>query len=388
MESDQETSAETLVVTPQQSLKSAPIWYYKDENYYFEDGNAVLLLGDQLFKIHKALFTRRSTFFETLFSLPQSTDRQPEGESDEDPIVCYDEIEDFRALCWTLYASPQEILAQEDWETVDAAKLIAVVGISHKYEFTLLKDWALDVLEGHSAINPTGCISKIFNWDRVGRLLILAKRCKRKKLAVRLEADWLGRISEKQGAALRAALDTAERCAELRIFHGKAYYTHLLVIDIFDSRTAKRDPIDLDDERPCVDDIDEGSYTDETVSQLSEQQKLCIYRGFWSLSLLRSRLAQAPTLTDIPSCSAHVRMCIPIWQAWWRKVIDDAEQAGNPMNSPGEIMRMMQRRAAEPMHAYIGKLIECPCDALIRAQARKMAVKFFSTLADRFLIPQ
>lgn len=198
MESDQETSAETLVGTPQQSLKSAPICYHKDKNYYFEDGNVVLLIDKRLFKIHKALFTRRSTFFETLFSLPQRTDRQ-EGESDEDPIVCYDRLEDFQALCWAVYASPQEILAQEDWETVDAAKLIAVVGISHKYEFTLLKDWALDVLERHSALNPTSFISKISNWDRVGRMLILAKQCKRDKLVERLEDDWLTRISQCEG---------------------------------------------------------------------------------------------------------------------------------------------------------------------------------------------
>ncbi|KAF5360936.1 hypothetical protein D9756_005075 [Leucocoprinus leucothites] len=57
-----------------------------DDNSYFEDGSAVLLVEDRLFKIHKLPFARRSIFFDSLFSLPRGTIEQ-EGQ-DEHPILC------------------------------------------------------------------------------------------------------------------------------------------------------------------------------------------------------------------------------------------------------------------------------------------------------------
>jgi hypothetical protein len=63
-----------------------------------------------IIQIHKFLLKRDSQVFRDLFSLPQplaSLDQgsKPlEGECEEHPLVFQDSVEDFRALCWALYA--------------------------------------------------------------------------------------------------------------------------------------------------------------------------------------------------------------------------------------------------------------------------------------------
>lgn len=61
------------------------------------------MINGPLNQINRFVLARNSSIFEGMFSLPDTETVQ--GSCDEDPIVLYDDPEDFRALCWALYAS-------------------------------------------------------------------------------------------------------------------------------------------------------------------------------------------------------------------------------------------------------------------------------------------
>ncbi|KAH7102141.1 hypothetical protein BKA62DRAFT_700331 [Auriculariales sp. MPI-PUGE-AT-0066] len=104
----------------------------RHEEYYMEDGNICLLVGDQLFKLHRSVLTRHSTFFRTLFSLPQGQETR-EGTSDDSPIIIQEEPRDFVKLLGLIYASPETGSTANDvnhWK--------AVLGVAGKFQV----DWA------------------------------------------------------------------------------------------------------------------------------------------------------------------------------------------------------------------------------------------------------
>ena len=78
----------------------------RDTEYWFEDGNIVLIArGGMGFRVYKGLLARVSPFFKDLFSIPQ-----PDGENSVDncPVVCLpdDNPEDLRQLL-TLIINPR-----------------------------------------------------------------------------------------------------------------------------------------------------------------------------------------------------------------------------------------------------------------------------------------
>ncbi|KAJ3566861.1 hypothetical protein NP233_g6733 [Leucocoprinus birnbaumii] len=352
----------------------------RDEDYYFDDGDVVLVVETSLFKVHKFLFMRSSAFFRDLLALPQGSSSQ-EGLSDDDPITCHDTLEDFRALCWVLYASPKKIWAQRDLEGTDATNLVALAGITHKYDCTELRDWALDVLEGHSAKDPQKCVSKIAEWARLRRILVLATQCNRIKFARSLEDEWLRRIQGAENGALVSALDAAESCAELRSFHGRAYHAYLKSCNFFDFRKTPKisDPITFDEIGGC---------TDEIFMTLSDQRKSRLMQGFWSLSVLRPRLSRPPKMEDNPTCSKHTNSCAEAWESWWNSgVIANVERKGKSLSDPGTMMEEILKKAKSVPQGGHWLPRGPPCDASMRAQAEKLAERFFETLPDRFGIP-
>jgi hypothetical protein len=54
--------------------------------------------------VHRFLLARDGSAFENMFTLPSDRGTSPQGLSDDHPIVLYDDEDEFRALCWALYA--------------------------------------------------------------------------------------------------------------------------------------------------------------------------------------------------------------------------------------------------------------------------------------------
>ncbi|KXN81486.1 hypothetical protein AN958_04532 [Leucoagaricus sp. SymC.cos] len=354
----------------------------RGENWYFEDGSTVIQVEEKLFNIHRTLFERESTFFQTLFSLPQG--ESLEGSSDDNPIVCQDMIADFRALCWAIYCNPREILAQQNWKTIDFPRMVRLVAISHKYDCITLRDWALDVLDAYSVDNPGKLVYPCKEWGSCGRILDLAYQCARKDLAERIEKDWLGRIEDRSHneslIAFDQALTAAERSNYLRQFHGRAYYSYLKSTGIFNTRAQ--------DSFGTTSVPGVTSCMDESLAAFNDQRKLRIYQGFWSLSQLRLTLTQAPKLDDNASCSQHSRDCAEGWKNWWKAAFDDNMQAGMSWNDPGDLIKMINDKAQSRERLYYSGCYTFPCDRFLKKQVVSMKANFDNTIPDRFGIPK
>ena len=94
----------------------------RDEEYYRMDGDCVILVGGVFFKVrhltlssslnckvnfiqvHRFLLERDLSAFANMFSMPQGETALPHALTDENPLVLHDDIDDFRALCWIIYA--------------------------------------------------------------------------------------------------------------------------------------------------------------------------------------------------------------------------------------------------------------------------------------------
>ncbi|KAF5360343.1 hypothetical protein D9756_005084 [Leucocoprinus leucothites] len=375
--------------TPEAKDDPPPSVFSRDDEWYLEDGNVVLLVEHRLFRLHKFMLTRESDFFRTLLSLPQrnvTSDGKIEGESDDCPIICTgDTYEDFKALCWAIYARAADILAEHVYATSNIPRLVRVTALSHKYNFTAIETWTFGVLSKHAKDYQIGLFAKYGEWAAVGRILNLAVKCHQDALARQIEKDWVSLITDPSGTiweeACVTALSVAENSLELREFHGKAYYTLLRATSIFATGSQRT----LGSENP----VKTVSILDQPISiNLSRHRWQRLYTGYWSLSCLRVKLAHPPALGDSPPCSDnHVRDCVPAWQAWWKGILDDSARNGKHLNDPGELIQVMEKRITKPIQCQVTGT-DIPCNEHIRSQISSMREAFEKSLADRFLGPE
>jgi hypothetical protein len=113
----------------------------RHSKYYFADGNAIFLVDDYLFNIHRYfLQTCEDSLFATMFSLPTSGDA--EGGSDENPIRLEQvSVEQFEALLRVLYPRPLENPNDLPVPTYDLALTLA-----KKYELVDVRDAIIRVV--------------------------------------------------------------------------------------------------------------------------------------------------------------------------------------------------------------------------------------------------
>ncbi|KAF9483568.1 hypothetical protein BDN70DRAFT_929091 [Pholiota conissans] len=120
----------------------------RDEEYYKDNGDCVIRVRNVLFKIHRHLLDRDASAFSNMFSLPQGTEGT-QGATDDDPLVLYDDADDFRALCWIIYALPTVYLQQSEVAEANLKNLVALYLISQKYHFEAHEKYARKLLSKH-----------------------------------------------------------------------------------------------------------------------------------------------------------------------------------------------------------------------------------------------
>ncbi|KAF7768277.1 hypothetical protein Agabi119p4_7520 [Agaricus bisporus var. burnettii] len=356
--------------------------YVRDKDYYFEDGSLVILAKGHLFKIHRMLFERDSPFFRSLLSLPQGEgSNAPEGQSDENPIICPDSAEDFRALCWVVYSRPADILQQQGANTIKVSELIRVVAISHKYEFASYCEWAWSALDAHFTAFPSNFLHKCGTWAAVGRILNLAIECEKSTFVDRIEQVWFHRISSlspDRTTAFAEALNVAEGSDRLRNFHANLYYAYLRSSGIFEKQLQDTTPITLDGV---------GSYTDESLVKLSGERRMRLLTGYWSLSQLRLKMSQPPKLMDNPSCAIHTSDCVPRWESWWKDVLNNATRIGDPGKLVEYISNAGKNISLGQHIPFNRSPLTISCTVLVRIKILTLKKDFDDSLADRFMIP-
>ncbi|KAI0644967.1 hypothetical protein C8Q79DRAFT_912026 [Trametes meyenii] len=170
-------------------------------DFYFEDGNLVILVENTLFKVFRSTFTRHSSVFKDLFSLPTCPNGMPaEGHDDDNPLHFSGiSATDFERLLWVLY--PPSYAAHKP-KTVDEWR--SILSLATRWEFASIRTLAIHELRTLS-MSPVERILLAQEFDIDGRWALSAYTalCERPEPLTLAEGARLG-------------LETALRIAQLR----------------------------------------------------------------------------------------------------------------------------------------------------------------------------
>ncbi|KAF7298644.1 hypothetical protein MIND_00811500 [Mycena indigotica] len=171
----------------------------KDNKYYFESGDCTFLVGGVLFKVHKYGFQKDpDSAFANMF-------KDAQGDVSA-PIPLSDSSEDFRLLCWVLYAPLSKIfrLATQPNDNIDVKKYLRILDIAHKYTLVDVETWAWSMAQ----LNPSAMPSHLDSCSEgdLVELFGLAMRCSTsaREFVQLVETAWLGRVKRDELRCSRA----------------------------------------------------------------------------------------------------------------------------------------------------------------------------------------
>ncbi|KAJ7506711.1 hypothetical protein B0H11DRAFT_1972394 [Mycena galericulata] len=188
-----------------------------DEKYFFDDGDCLFLVGGVFFKPHKVFLCRDpESMFRVMFSLPQGN---ASPATDLEPIeLTGDSAEEFRALCWALYALPSETQLQNTFGA-DVPRLVNVARMCHKYTLPGFETWALDMI--HIQCRTVSQYTKNCSPFMLCSLMELAALCDHGAILSLVENNWMDRI--RAGLRHNDALAAGEKHGRRR-FLADVYY--------------------------------------------------------------------------------------------------------------------------------------------------------------------
>ncbi|CAA7262829.1 unnamed protein product [Cyclocybe aegerita] len=285
----------------------------KDLDFFRPDGDCVIAIDNTLFKIHRYLLTRDSSVFADTFALPTDASLgEPDSMSEENPLVLTDNIDDFRALCWALYALPTEFQEYQckTERIVDLSRIISLLATANKYQFASYEKWALDILIKHTDLPLRKKALHDLTVAVLERLLRLSVVCESSILRHNVEDLWTRTLHEAkpEDSSARIALDVGEQL-NLREFQGKVYYQ--LAAEMERQRRLSGLPI-------CT----------PLEHNLSPEQNARLFRGVWSVGqfvnvVIRDLINPAsPPMEDIDCYEEHHKtICRPQWQPFMAKAL-------------------------------------------------------------------
>ncbi|KAF9464112.1 hypothetical protein BDZ94DRAFT_1191536 [Collybia nuda] len=270
--------------------------HLRDSIYYIEDGTVVILVESTLFKVHQSMLIKDRSTFQSMFSLDEhSVPKQDEaastvgpttreGTDDSNPIVLQgDSADEFRALLWSLYSLPSDILLAMTAEASDL-KFIHLAQISHKYQFRSIEAWALQVLTSYYAL---GSVTP--HIETLVQLTELAVLCDSSDLLNAAILKWKRMVGE--GKALSTIIIVAERL-NLRGVLGLAYHSMML----------------------------KGRSEWDADPLLSRSQRIRLLSGHYTLSQICSELPSTPPRLKHANSCLHRSQCKIGWAELWKTI--------------------------------------------------------------------
>ncbi|KAH9916597.1 uncharacterized protein BXZ73DRAFT_53737 [Epithele typhae] len=123
----------------------------QDKEFWFEDGNIVLIAGKTKFKMYKGLLAQRSPVFANMFSFPQPAATNVIGGDECPRVELYDSPEDLRQLFRALMFNGQKMGLIGD--TFTYADISALILTGHKYEIDFLVKIGIEKLRYYYPTN-------------------------------------------------------------------------------------------------------------------------------------------------------------------------------------------------------------------------------------------
>ncbi|CAA7262837.1 unnamed protein product [Cyclocybe aegerita] len=285
----------------------------KDPDFFRPDGDCVISIDATLFKIHRYLLIRNSSVFANIFTLPTDASLEdPDSVSEENPLVLTDDIADFRALCWALYALPTEFQEYQykTMRIVDLSRIVSLLAIANKYQFASYEKWSLEILIKHKDAPLDPHATEGLPSALLERLLRLSVICEAPALQENVQDMWIEvlRARNSEDGSARIALDVGEQL-NLRQFQGRVYYQ--LSAEMERQRRASG-----------------LSVYHPPEQNLSPEQQMCLFRGSWSVGqyvngVMKDLINPAfPRFDDI-DCDEkeHRKTCRPQWQPIMAKAL-------------------------------------------------------------------
>ncbi|PIL26304.1 hypothetical protein GSI_12060 [Ganoderma sinense ZZ0214-1] len=119
----------------------------RDDEFWFEDGNVILVAHDVEFRIYRGILADHSPFFRDMFSLPQPPDHEPpEADSATCPLVhLADSPEDVRCILRVYIPRDDSSPFAPDSPSFDF--ISACIRLGHKYQMAKLLDHSVAYLK-------------------------------------------------------------------------------------------------------------------------------------------------------------------------------------------------------------------------------------------------
>ncbi|CAA7262848.1 unnamed protein product [Cyclocybe aegerita] len=329
----------------------------RDEKYYQEEGDCVILVDKTLFKIPRILLTRASSVFQDMFTLPHDPGVDMESLQDGNPLRLHDSVEDFRALCWALTAFPAEISAQNDPSKVKIRRLVSLFHIANKYQFTEFETWAGDMLKQFSSLNIK--YRPVFSQctiEDLKRILLVGRTTSNNQLLANCARKWLDRLENDASLSTKEALDFAETIS-YRYFEGHIYY-----------QEVKRMKVPLHTVDPTTIAFPQNGF--------SEAQTLRLYRGFWLLSAFWESLRKPPIQQN--DQQDHKTNCLQEWQGMWSR-----DDQNNTLLDPLKILLTFSQSKDQALNRSRAGV----CGCKFKQHADTIYRKLYAAMADYFLGP-
>ncbi|KAH9915882.1 uncharacterized protein B0H18DRAFT_1124563 [Fomitopsis serialis] len=172
----------------------------KHDRFYFDDGNAIFLVEETLFNVHRYFLKRDSPVFQDMFSM-----HSDEGRTDDNPILLEGtKSADFACLLACLYPSSIgeiDVLQAEEWA--------AVLDLAVKWQFDSVRKLAVKQMMRVHVDSPTLALQittarrhQMHDWY----LDAVLKMCERSRPISPSEGELLGLLETIRISAMRQKL--------------------------------------------------------------------------------------------------------------------------------------------------------------------------------------
>lgn len=288
----------------------------RDAEYFRSDGDSVFLVDGVTFKIHSFLVGRDGSAFEDMFTLPNKGEMAIRG-SEDDPIELHgDTADQFRALCWALYALPTEIQTQATTD-INLPRMLDIAEMANKYHFRSFEKWSMDMISKYCLRNRKSSKEHLSTCppEVIARVLRLTVLCHRQTFQAQVERIWISRLGSSDTASFSHAIEVADSFG-LRDFQGHAYYHQLLAMS--------------SDVTPGAG----GIATAFEHPSLNNVQLTRLLSGYWSLTMFWARFAEhgvsIPAASGCDAARHHPNVCVKAWEGRWAEAVRSEKVLTSP----------------------------------------------------------
>ncbi|KAJ7490564.1 hypothetical protein FB451DRAFT_1220392 [Mycena latifolia] len=328
-----------------------------DPDFYRTEAAAdcVIRILNTRFKIKGSLLSNSSPVFHDIIT----THRNATGQLD--PLLLIADADEFRALLWALYASPQERAAQPR-EHEDVDRLLRITAISRQYRCDALQTWSQAAIlrtVTHDDAFIASCSSAMFR-----RIIDIAIRTRQDTLLDTIITQWATRIRRGDAPSVPAIL--AADLHELSRLRGVAYYFHI------QGMIAQQTTV-----------TDRGATQFQADPKLSNAQVMRLLSGYWSLASLWERLRRTPPKFECADgCPKGKGRCAAVWGERW--AVAASSEKANALSSASVLALLTIMRDQLTADKEVTKDVHPPCRLAALDAVKKHAKNLEDGLDDHF----